>query len=59
MDKREQNLIDTLTLRSMSKAEYTTDNIGHYGLAFLIIPILLPQYDDIPTLWFTAYYKII
>jgi len=32
--KREQNLIDTLTLRSMSKAEYTTDNIGHYGLAF-------------------------
>ncbi|MEO2099516.1 MAG: RNB domain-containing ribonuclease, partial [Flavobacteriaceae bacterium] len=32
--KREQNLIDTLTLRSMSKAEYTTNNIGHYGLAF-------------------------
>ena len=32
--KREQNLIDTLALRSMSKAEYTTDNIGHYGLAF-------------------------
>jgi len=31
---REQNLIDTLTLRSMSKAEYTTENIGHYGLAF-------------------------
>ena len=31
--KREQNLIDTLALRSMSKAEYTTDNIGHYGLA--------------------------
>ncbi len=32
--KKEQNLIDTLTLRCMSKAEYTTDNIGHYGLAF-------------------------
>ena len=32
--KREQNLIDTLTLRSMSKAEYSTQNIGHYGLAF-------------------------
>ena len=32
--KKEQNLIDTLTLRSMSKAEYTTENIGHYGLAF-------------------------
>ncbi len=32
--KREQNLVDTLTIRSMSKAEYTTHNIGHYGLAF-------------------------
>ena len=32
--KREQNLIDTLTLRCMSKAEYSTENIGHYGLAF-------------------------
>ena len=31
---KEQNLIDTLTLRSMSKAVYTTQNIGHYGLAF-------------------------
>ena len=31
---REQNLIDTLTIRSMSKAAYTTQNIGHYGLAF-------------------------
>ena len=32
--KKEQNLIDTLTIRSMSKAEYTTKNIGHYGLSF-------------------------
>jgi ribonuclease R len=32
--KKEQNLVDTLTIRSMSKAKYTTDNIGHYGLAF-------------------------
>ncbi len=32
---KEQNMIDTLTLRTMSKAEYTTNNIGHYGLAFL------------------------
>lgn len=31
---KEQNLVDTLTIRSMSKAEYTTRNIGHYGLAF-------------------------
>jgi ribonuclease R/exosome complex exonuclease DIS3/RRP44 len=33
-NKPEQNLIDTLTIRSMSKAKYTTQNIGHYGLAF-------------------------
>ena len=32
--KKEQNLVDTLTIRSMSKALYTTQNIGHYGLAF-------------------------
>jgi ribonuclease R len=31
---KEQNLIDTLAIRSMSKAKYSTDNIGHYGLAF-------------------------
>ena len=32
--KKEQQLLDTLTLRCMSKAKYTTKNIGHYGLAF-------------------------
>ncbi len=32
--KKEQNLIDTLAIRSMSKASYSTENIGHYGLAF-------------------------
>ena len=32
--KKEQNLVDTLTIRTMSKAEYTTHNIGHYGLSF-------------------------
>jgi len=32
--KKEQNLIDTIAIRSMSKAMYTTKNIGHYGLAF-------------------------
>ena len=32
--KKEQNLVDTLTIRSMSKAIYTTENIGHYGLSF-------------------------
>ena len=32
--KREQNMVDTLAIRTMSKAIYTTQNIGHYGLAF-------------------------
>lgn len=32
--KGEANLVETLAIRSMSKAEYTTQNIGHYGLAF-------------------------
>jgi ribonuclease R len=32
--KKEQQLIDTLAIRCMSKAVYTTQNIGHYGLAF-------------------------
>ena len=32
--KKEQNMVDTLAIRSMSKAEYSTNNIGHYGLAF-------------------------
>ena len=32
--RAEANAISTLAVRSMSKALYTTDNIGHYGLAF-------------------------
>jgi ribonuclease R len=32
--KKEQNLMQTLAIRSMAKAIYTTKNIGHYGLAF-------------------------
>ncbi len=32
--KKEQNVIETLALRSMAKAIYSTENIGHYGLSF-------------------------
>ena len=32
--KKEQKLIETVALRAMMKAKYTTHNIGHYGLAF-------------------------
>jgi ribonuclease R len=32
--KKEQNLIETIAIRSMAKATYSAVNIGHYGLAF-------------------------
>jgi len=32
--REEQNIIETLALRAMAKAVYSTNNIGHYGLAF-------------------------
>ena len=32
--KKEQNIVETLALRTMAKAVYSTDNIGHYGLSF-------------------------
>lgn len=32
--KQEENIISTLAIRTMAKAVYSTDNIGHYGLAF-------------------------
>ena len=32
--KKEQNLIETLAIRSMAKAVYSTENTGHYGLSF-------------------------
>ena len=59
--KGEQQMVETLTIRSMAKAIYTTDNIGHFGLAFkhyshftspirrypdLIVHRLLEQYTN-------------
>ncbi|MCQ2193147.1 MAG: ribonuclease R [Paludibacteraceae bacterium] len=32
--KKEQHLIETVAVRSMAKAVYSTNNVGHYGLAF-------------------------
>jgi len=32
--KKEQDLIETLAIRTMAKARYSTENIGHYGLSF-------------------------
>lgn len=33
-EKPEQNMIQTLAVRTMAKAVYSTENVGHYGLAF-------------------------
>jgi ribonuclease R len=33
-DRPEENMLSMLAIRSMAKAVYTTENIGHYGLAF-------------------------
>ena len=33
-DRPEQNMIETLAVRTMAKAAYSTENVGHYGLAF-------------------------
>ena len=33
----EENAVSTMAVRSMAKAFYTTDNIGHYGLAFPLL----------------------
>ena len=32
--KSEENMVELLAIRTMSKAKYTSDNIGHYGLGF-------------------------
>ncbi len=32
--KKEQNIVETLAVRTMAKAIYSTHNIGHYGLSF-------------------------
>ena len=57
--KKEQNLVDTLTIRSMSKATYSTENIVTNGLAFdFIIVILLRQFVVIQDTWHTVCYNI-
>ena len=33
-ERPEENLVETIAIKTMAKAVYTTKNIGHYGLAF-------------------------
>ena len=33
-NKPEENLVETIAIKTMAKAVYTTRNVGHYGLAF-------------------------
>ena len=47
--KGEENLLSTLAVRSMAKAIYSTQNIGHYGWGFAITPISPRLYAAIPT----------
>jgi ribonuclease R len=65
LGKGEENMIETIAIRTMARAEYSTVNIGHYGLAFryythftspirrypdLMVHRLLQRYlDDKPT----------
>ena len=34
LGKGEENMIETIAIRTMARAEYSTHNIGHYGLSF-------------------------
>ena len=49
-EKKEANIINLLALRSMSKAEYSTKNIGHHGLSltrYLHFTSPIRRYPDI------------
>ena len=56
---QEANMIETLSIRTMAKAVYTTENIGHYGLDLITTPILPHLYDVILMLWYIDFYSII
>jgi ribonuclease R len=57
--EEEQNLVDTLTIRTMSKAKYsTTDNIGitDWHLIIILIYITYSSYPDVMVHRLLQYY---
>lgn len=56
--KPEQHVLEQLGIRTMAKAIYTSENIGHYGLGFEFTAILHHPFADIPMYWCTEFYSI-
>jgi ribonuclease R len=56
---KEQNLIETLAVRSMAKAEYSTENIGHYGLSFKYYSHFTSPIRRYPDMMYIAYWHTI
>ena len=52
--QREQKLIETVALRAMMKAKYSTHNIGHYGLAFDYYSHFTSPPDYLDSFYFSA-----
>jgi ribonuclease R len=57
--KDEQNVIETLAVRTMAKAEYSTRNIGHYGLAFDYYTHFTSPIRRYPDVMVTAFWSVI
>ena len=55
--KPEQHVLEQLGIRTMAKAIYTTENIGHYGLGFEHYCHFTSPSDATRMYWYTVYWK--